>query len=56
MVHVHNFFQFVTPMKRANHTAEIVLHMHCDWLDQLDRTLVERQITRCGLIIGVVTT
>jgi glycosyltransferase involved in cell wall biosynthesis len=52
IVHIQNFSQFVPIIRAFNPDAKIVLHMHCDWLAQLDRTLIENRIRKVDLIIG----
>jgi glycosyltransferase involved in cell wall biosynthesis len=53
IVHVHNFAQCARIVRKQNPSACIVLHMHCDWLKQLDRTLVERSLESVNLVLGV---
>lgn len=52
VVHIHNFSQFVPIVRLLNPAAKIVLHMSCDWLAQLDRTLIEPRLKRAEAIIG----
>ena len=52
IVHIHNFSQFVPVIKAFNPKVKIVLHMHCEWLTQLDRSLIEKRINHVDLIIG----
>jgi glycosyltransferase involved in cell wall biosynthesis len=52
IIHIHNFSQFVPVIRALNPSAKIVLHMHCEWLSQLDRPLVEARLRRADLVIG----
>jgi spore coat protein SA len=51
-VHIFNYSQFVPVFRRLNPGARICLHMHCEWLTQLDRRAVERRLEQADLIIG----
>jgi glycosyltransferase involved in cell wall biosynthesis len=52
IVHLHNFSQFVPIIRAFNPEIKIVLHMHCEWLTQLDRTLIEPRLRKVNLVIG----
>ena len=52
VVHIHNFSQFVPLARRLNPQARIVLHMHCDWLAQLDRTMIDRRLRHADAILA----
>lgn len=52
VVHIHNFSQFVPIVRRLNPQAKIVLHMHCDWLAQLDRGMIDKRLTHAEAILG----
>ena len=52
IVHLHNFSQFVPIIRAFNPKIKIVLHMHCEWLTQLDRTMIENRLKEVDLIIG----
>jgi glycosyltransferase involved in cell wall biosynthesis len=52
IVHLHNFSQFVPIIRAFNPKIKIVLHMHCEWLTQLDRTMIENRLRKVDLIIG----
>lgn len=52
VVHIHNFSQFIPIIRAFNPKIKIVLHMHCEWLTQLDRTMIERRLYKADLIIG----
>jgi len=52
IVHLHNFSQFVPIIRALNPEIKIVLHMHCQWLTQLDRAMIERRLREVNLVIG----
>jgi glycosyltransferase involved in cell wall biosynthesis len=52
VVHIHTFSQFVPIIRAFNPEIKIVLHMHCEWLTQLDLTMIKRRIREANLIIG----
>lgn len=52
VVHIHNFSQFVPIIRAFNPQAKIVLHMHCEWLTQLDPAMIERRLRQANLVIG----
>jgi len=52
VIHIHNLSQFVPIMRRINPDARIILHMHCNWLAQLSRKLVDRRLASADAIIG----
>jgi spore coat protein SA len=52
VVHVHNFSQWVPVIRSACPQAKIVLHMHADWLIQLDRDQIARRLKLSNVIVG----
>jgi glycosyltransferase involved in cell wall biosynthesis len=52
IVHIHNFSQFVPVIRALNPKARIVLHMNCEWLTQLDRSMVEERLGETDMILG----
>jgi glycosyltransferase involved in cell wall biosynthesis len=52
IVHIHNFSQFVPLIRALNPDVKIVLHMHCEWLTQLDRSTVERRLQKADFVLG----
>lgn len=52
IVHIHNFSQLVPVIRFLNPSIKIVLHMHCEWLTQLDRTMIEKRLEKVDSIIG----
>ena len=51
IVHVQNFSQFLPWIKRRNPRAKAVLHMHCDWLIELDRRWLEPRLAAADAIV-----
>ncbi len=52
IVHIHNFSQFIFIIRALNPKIKIVLHMHCQWLTQLDRDMIEQRLRHADLVIG----
>lgn len=52
IVHIHNSTQFVPLIRVFNPHIKIVLHMHCEWLSQLDQKMIEQRLAQTDLIIG----
>jgi spore coat protein SA len=51
-VHVHNFSQFVPIIRSVSRRTKIVLHMHCDWLVQLDRQVINGRLRQVDAVVG----
>jgi glycosyltransferase involved in cell wall biosynthesis len=51
IVHVHNFSQFVPWIKHRNPETKVVLHMHADWLIELDRRWLRTRLAMADIII-----
>jgi glycosyltransferase involved in cell wall biosynthesis len=52
IIHLHNFSQFVPVVRAFNPHAKIVLHMHCEWLTQLERSMIAHRLKNVDLVIG----
>lgn len=52
LIHIQNFPHYAPVLRRAAPRAAIVLHMHCDWLAQLDGGAMARAIAACDLVLG----
>ncbi len=52
IVHIHNLSQFVPVIKALNPQKKVVLHMHCEWLKQLDRKALSKRLSHADLIIS----
>lgn len=52
VVHVTNFPQVAWWIARAVPGARVVLHMHCEWLDQLDPDAVGYYLQRVDALVG----
>jgi spore coat protein SA len=51
VVHVFNYSQAL-PILRRMTDAKLVLHMHCEWLSQLDDRIIDRRLRHADLIVG----
>ena len=52
IVHIINFSQFIPIIRKINPKVKIVLHMECEWLNQLDYSMIHNRIGKADLIIG----
>lgn len=52
IVHIHNFSPFVPLVRALNPQIKIVLHMHCEWLTQLDTAIVEQRLRHVDLVVS----
>jgi len=52
IIHLHNFSQFVQVVRAISPKSKIVLQMHCEWLSQLDRSLIEKRLRQVDLVVG----
>jgi glycosyltransferase involved in cell wall biosynthesis len=53
IVHIMNISQFVPVVRARLPKSRIVLHMHCQWLEQFDAAIIERRINGADLVLGV---
>jgi glycosyltransferase involved in cell wall biosynthesis len=53
LVHIMNISQFVPIVRARLPKTRIVLHMHCQWLEQLDAAIIKRRIEAADLVLGV---
>jgi glycosyltransferase involved in cell wall biosynthesis len=53
IVHIMNISQYVPLVRARLPKTRIVLHMHCQWLEQLDAAAIERRINAADLVLGV---
>lgn len=53
IIHVHNFSQFIPILRAFNPRSKIILHMHCEWLSQLNHAMIGRRLRKTDIIIGV---
>lgn len=53
IVHLHNFTQFIPLIRRINPGIRIVLHMHSEWLSQLDRKTMEARVRNADMVLSV---
>lgn len=52
IVHIFNNSQFIPIIRSFNPKIKIVLHMHCQWLNQLDPTMIQKRLAKADLVIG----
>ncbi len=52
IIHIQNIPHFAPIIRAFNPAAKIVLHMHCEWLSQLDRELMEQRLCSVDLVLG----
>jgi glycosyltransferase involved in cell wall biosynthesis len=52
VVHIPNFSQFVPIIRAFNPNIKIILHMHCEWLTQVNHKLIAKRLSQVDLIIG----
>jgi glycosyltransferase involved in cell wall biosynthesis len=52
VVWVSNLSQALPVLRRVHPRAKLVLHMHCEWLIQLDERMIERRLREADLIVG----
>ncbi len=52
IVHIHNFSQFVPVVRTLDPEVKIVLHMHCEWLSQLESEIIRSRLRKTDLILG----
>ena len=50
VVHIHNFSQFAPVICALAPESKIVLHMHCEWLNQLNQKALEKRLRHIDLI------
>ncbi len=53
VLEINNYGQLAPLLARLAPRAHLVLRMHCDWLVQLERSLVESWLQRCALVSAV---
>ncbi|MGB3201164.1 MAG: glycosyltransferase [Nodosilinea sp.] len=51
IVHIHNLAQFAPTIRRHNPKMKVVLHMHCEWLNQLNRRRLEKSLAAVDRVI-----
>ncbi len=52
IIHVMNLFHLVPLIRWFNRRSKIVLHMHCEWLNRLDRSQVAPRLAKADFILG----
>lgn len=51
IVHIHSFTQFVPIIRALNPDVKIVLHVHNEWMTDLERTMIERRLSKTDLVV-----
>ena len=51
IVHVQNFSQFVPWIKAHNASARVILHMHCEWLTEIDQRWIEPRLAYADAVV-----
>ncbi|PSB12065.1 glycosyltransferase family 1 protein [Pleurocapsa sp. CCALA 161] len=52
IIHIHNFSQFVPTIRDRNPEAKIILHLHCEWVNRLDREAIAARLAHADLVIS----
>jgi glycosyltransferase involved in cell wall biosynthesis len=52
VVHIMNYSQFVPVVRSMHPRCRISLHMQCEWLTQLDASVVTKRLGQTDIIIG----
>jgi glycosyltransferase involved in cell wall biosynthesis len=52
IVHIMNISQFVPVIRSRLPNIRIVLHMQCQWLEQLDAMVIQRRVNAADLVLG----
>lgn len=52
IIHIHNFSHFVPIIREHNPTATIALHLHCEWVNRLNRDAIAPRLEQADLILS----
>ncbi len=52
IVHIHNFSQYAPIIRKALPNARICVHMHCEWLSQLDTARVAKNLDHVDAVFA----
>ena len=52
VIHIHNFSQFAPIIRARNPNAKIVLHLHCEWANRLERQVIASRLEKVDLVIS----
>ena len=52
VIHIHNFVNHLPAFRRSFPDAVLVIHMHCDWLVELDREETARSLGAADIVVG----
>lgn len=53
VVHIQNYSQFIPIIRAFNPHVKIALHMRCEWLTQLDPSLISSRLRQTDWVFGV---
>jgi spore coat protein SA len=52
VAHVANYSQALPVLRRLAPRTKLVLHMHCEWLMQLDERMIARRLRHADMVLG----
>lgn len=52
IIHVHNLSQFAVAARRAFPRARVLLHMHCEWLNQISPDIIAQRLKAVDRVLG----
>jgi glycosyltransferase involved in cell wall biosynthesis len=52
IIHIHNFSHFVPIIREQNPTATIILHLHCEWVNRLDKEAIAPRLEQADLVLS----
>ena len=52
LIHIHNFSQFVPIIRDRAPNTKIVLHMHCEWVNRLEKFAIAPRLAQTDLILS----
>ena len=52
VIHIHNFSQFAPIIRALNPKSKIVLHLHCEWANRLEKKVIASRLDKVDLVIS----
>lgn len=52
IIHTHNYSQFAPVLNWVNPMSKLILHMHCEWLHQINRKAILRRLKYIDMVLG----
>ncbi|MGL5941275.1 MAG: glycosyltransferase family 4 protein [Waterburya sp.] len=52
IIHIHNFSHFVPIIREHNPIATIALHLHCEWVNRLNRDAIAPRLEQADLVLS----